>query len=108
MPQNHFKDWTIAHLKYCDGTGHQGYKRDPVGYKGEDLYFRGTNVTLAQLHSIDLATKMFAFATEIAVTGQSAGGLATFLWTNYIADKKPSKRTPYLLKYREGRKNSEM
>ena len=89
MPQNHFKDWTIAHLKYCDGTGHQGYKKDPVGYKGEDLYFRGTNVTLAQLHSIDLATKMFAFATEIAITGQSAGGLATFLWTNYIADRAP-------------------
>lgn len=32
--QNHFKDWTIVHLKYCDGTGHQGYKKDPVAYKG--------------------------------------------------------------------------
>lgn len=32
---------------------------------------------------------MFSAATEIAVTGQSAGGLATFLWSNYIADRAP-------------------
>lgn len=89
VPQNYFKDWTIAHLKYCDGTGHQGYKKDPVNYKGEDLYFRGYTVTQAQLHSIDLANKIFSIATEIAITGQSAGGLATFLWTNYIAERAP-------------------
>lgn len=50
---NYFKDWTIAHLKYCDGTGHQGYKKDPVSYKGANLYFRGHNVTIGQLNSID-------------------------------------------------------
>lgn len=83
VADNHFKDWTIAHLKYCDGTGHQGYKKVPVSYKGKDLHFRGHNVTIGQLNSIDAAHKLFS-ASEIAVTGQSAGGLATFLWTNYI------------------------
>lgn len=89
VAQNHYKDWTIAHLKYCDGTGHQGYKKDPVSYKGTNLYFRGHNVTTAQLNSIDQTYKLFSAATEIVVTGQSAGGLATFLWTNYIASRAP-------------------
>ena len=30
---------------------------------------------------------MFSQATDIVVTGESAGGLATFSWTNYIADR---------------------
>jgi hypothetical protein len=25
-PQNYFKNWTKVHMKYCDGTGHQGFK----------------------------------------------------------------------------------
>jgi hypothetical protein len=63
VAQNHFKDWTIAHLKYCDGTGHQGYKKDPIVYKGANLHFRGHNVTQAQLNSIDQAHKLFSAAT---------------------------------------------
>jgi hypothetical protein len=89
VPQNYFKDWNIAHLKYCDGTGHQGSKKDPVSYKGTSLYFRGHNVTVGQLNSIDQSHKLFSESTEIVVTGQSAGGLAAFLWPNYIASRAP-------------------
>lgn len=77
-------------MKYCDGTGHQGYKKDPVVYQNTKLWFRGHNATMGQLNSIDEKFKLFSEATEIVVTGQSAGGLATFLWTNYITDKAPS------------------
>jgi hypothetical protein len=28
--QNPLRDWTIIHMKYCDGTGHQGFKKDPI------------------------------------------------------------------------------
>lgn len=87
--QNMFRNWTIIHLKYCDGTGHQGYKKDPIDYKATKLYFRGHNATMGQLNSIDKNYKLFTDATDIVVTGQSAGGLATFLWTNYIAKKAP-------------------
>jgi hypothetical protein len=84
-PQNPFRDWTMIHMRYCDGTGHQGYKKDPISYKGYKLYFRGHNVTVGQLNSVDNNFKIFSAATEIIITGQSAGGLATFLWSNYIA-----------------------
>ena len=50
---NPFKSWTIVHMKYCDGTGHQGYKKDPVVYQNTKLWFRGHNATMGQLSSID-------------------------------------------------------
>jgi hypothetical protein len=50
--QNYFKDWTKIYLKYCTGTGHQGFRSSPVSYKGRDLYFRGHNVTIGQLNEL--------------------------------------------------------
>ena len=76
----------MVFLKYCTGTGHQGYKKDPIDYKGQKLYFRGQYATIGQLNAIDKLYKLFN-ATEIIVTGQSAGGLAAMLWANYIASK---------------------
>ena len=76
----------MVFLKYCTGTGHQGYKKDPIDYKGQKLYFRGQYATVGQLNAIDKLYKLFN-ATEIIVTGQSVGGLAAMLWANYIASK---------------------
>ena len=85
--ENYFKDWTIVYLKYCDGTGHQGYKKDPLVYKGQNLYFRGQNITIAQLNSLQQRYQLFSDATDIVITGFSAGGLAVFVWTNYIVER---------------------
>lgn len=79
----------MIHMKYCDGTGHQGYKKDPISYKDTKLYFRGLNSTLAKLNSIDKNFKVFSVATDIIITGQSAGGLATFVWSEHIASRAP-------------------
>ena len=62
-PENHFKDWTKVEFKYCDGTGHQGFKEEPVVYKGKSLYFRGHSVTIGQLNSVDSKHKLFSAAT---------------------------------------------
>jgi hypothetical protein len=86
-PQNDYRDWSMAFLKYCDGTGHQGYKKDPILYKGKNLYFRGHNVTIGQFNSLNSLNQLFTAATDIMVTGLSAGGLAAFLWTNYVKDR---------------------
>jgi hypothetical protein len=74
-------------IKYCDGSGHQGTKRDPISHKETNLYFRGHNVTVAQLNSLEKQNKLFSEATHVVVSGCSAGGLAVFLWTNYIKDR---------------------
>ncbi len=49
--KNFFRNWTRVYLKYCDGSGHQGTRSNPVLYKGSEIYFRGQNVTLAQFAS---------------------------------------------------------
>jgi len=38
---NNFKDWKRVMLLYCDGSGHQGTRKEPLNYKGSNLYFRG-------------------------------------------------------------------
>ena len=74
-------------MRYCDGTGHQGFKKDPVLYKGIKLWFRGHNATKGQLNSIDAKYNIFSTATDLIITGYSAGGLAMFEWSNYISDR---------------------
>ena len=87
--QNPYRDWTIVSLLYCDGTGHQGFKKDPVEYNGTKLWFRGHNVTTGQLASVDKKYKLFSQATDIMLTGQNAGGIATLYWSKYISNKAP-------------------
>lgn len=86
-----FHDWTKVYLKYCDGSGHQGTRSLPLNYKNKDLYFRGQNVTIGQLDAVDATYKLWTEGTEIIVSGCSAGGLAAFIWTNYIAGKAKGK-----------------
>lgn len=50
--KNFFKDWTKVFLTYCDGSGHQGYKKDPIEYKGAKLYFRGEKVVKGHFNSL--------------------------------------------------------
>ncbi len=32
-------------MNYCDGSGHQGTKKDPIEINGQKIYFRGHNIT---------------------------------------------------------------
>jgi O-palmitoleoyl-L-serine hydrolase len=85
---NYFNGWTRVFLKYCDGSGHQGSKKDAINYKGATLYFRGQDIKIAQFNSINKSNKIFTNAvTHLVLTGESAGGLAAFQWTNYLAAK---------------------
>jgi hypothetical protein len=82
---NHlYYDWTRIYIKYCTGTGHQGTKSASVSYKGTELWFRGHNVTIAILDSLQKSYGIFNEGTEILVSGCSAGGLAAYTWANYI------------------------
>lgn len=89
--KNDFNEATKVFLKYCDGSGHQGTKSTPISYKDAKLYFRGNNITIAQLNEVDRTQGLFTKATDIIVTGSSAGGLAAFLWMDYIKQKSKAK-----------------
>jgi hypothetical protein len=51
------------------------------------LYFRGHNNTIERFEDIEKRLGLYTKATHVVLTGCSAGGLATFTWTNYLAEK---------------------
>jgi hypothetical protein len=60
-----------------------------LSYKGNQLYFRGNNLTISKLEHLDKNYGLFN-ASEVLVTGISAGGLAAFTWVDYIWNKTRS------------------
>ena len=81
---------TKVYLKYCDGAGHQGSNTAPIPYKDTKLYFRGNNVTIGQFDSLEQRFGLFSRSDKIIVSGGSAGGLAVFLWTEYVNKRAKS------------------
>ncbi len=74
-------------MKYCDGSGHQGYRKEPIIVNNQRLYIRGHNITIERLDHLEKTIKLFSEATHIVVGGISAGALATLHWTNYIIER---------------------
>jgi len=78
-----FANWTKFIFGYCDGSLHQGYTKDPIKYKGIELYFRGAAITRSHIDWINEKYDLKG-ASKIVFTGGSAGGLAVNLWSNYV------------------------
>lgn len=58
--KNYFHNFTKVYLKYCDGSGHQGTRSNPVIYKGKNLYFRGQNLTISALNHLEQTHGLFS------------------------------------------------
>jgi len=73
-------------VPYCDGALHQGHAKDPIKYKDATLYFRGSKITKSLFESLH---SLYGFynSSKIVLTGASAGGIATFVWSNYLRSK---------------------
>lgn len=83
-----FHNFTKVFVWYCSGTGHQGYLRDPVRVKDRDLYFRGHNITLGVFAWVEQTYQALSSKDgAVVLSGDSAGGLATFLWADYLKEK---------------------
>jgi len=63
-------------------------RANPVDWKGSTIYFRGLKVLQANLAAL-LHAGMNS-ASEVILTGCSAGGLATYLHTDYVKSILPS------------------
>ena len=85
-----FFSWNFVYMKYCDGDSFSGAREDTVTWLGKDLHFRGHYVLEAVFDSLAAnimkAATPWASATDIVLSGCSAGGLSTFLHTQFVAD----------------------
>lgn len=92
-----FYNWTKVFFAYCDGMIHQGYRKDPVSYKGAKLYFKGNRITKQGLDWVDRKYGLFSQSTDVVLTGMSAGAAATFLWSNYLQSKIPHTKVQLII-----------
>ena len=70
-------NWTKVFLPYTDGGSQTGNRNDPVKVGNETIYYRGHRILNAMIPA--LKAKGLASATEVVISGCSAGGLSTFL-----------------------------
>lgn len=80
-------NWNAVELRYCDGASLSGDKDAPANVSGTTLHYRGRAILDAEIKSL-LFDRGMNRATDVIVSGCSAGGLATFLhcdhWANEI------------------------
>jgi len=73
----------MVYIKYCDGATHLGYQKEPYIVNDTKIYFRGVNNTIAAFDWL-IENKGLLQSEQVIIAGASAGGLATFYWTNYL------------------------
>lgn len=78
-----FANWTKIVIMYCDGSFHQGNNKSPIQYKDTQLYFRGAVNTRSHFKWADNKYGL-GKAERIVISGSSAGGMATYLWVDYV------------------------
>jgi len=78
-------NWNAVYIRYCDGASLSGDKATPTVHNNTTLHFRGRAILDAEINSL-LGDRGMANATDVIVSGCSAGGLATFLHCDYWAD----------------------
>jgi len=85
-----YQDCNCLYLPYMDGASFSGFAKDPVSVLNEtsgeyeDLYFRGIkNLDAALIYALDEGLRD---ASEVVVSGGSAGGLSTMLHADRVSD----------------------
>jgi O-palmitoleoyl-L-serine hydrolase len=84
---NPFGGFTFAWFTYCDGSSFTSDASGPVTVGTTTIWNRGRANLDAYLALLDRETGFFSRATEVIVSGTSAGGLATYLHTGYIKSR---------------------
>eukprot|EP01084_Bolivina_argentea_P310758 537784_1 len=83
-----FYNWSKVLFKYCDGMSFGGDLTKPIvnpQNTSQFMYYRGKRILDATFQNL-LTNQDLNKATEVVLGGGSAGGLAVFIHTNYIAN----------------------
>jgi hypothetical protein len=83
-------NWNVAYLKYCDGGSFSGNNETATVYQGNNLYFRGFRNLKAIFEDLS-SNHGLNVATDVVVSGCSAGGLATYLHVDWWRERLPQK-----------------
>ena len=92
---NFHRVWMV----YCDGNSFSGNRDDPVVVNKKPLYFRGRRILDETLKALSENFNLNQ-AETVMLTGCSAGGLATYLHTDYVHEQLQSKWATGLKKFK--------
>ena len=81
-------DWNMLQVLYCDGASWTGRNTSTTMHKGNQLHFRGKDNLDALIEDL-LTNKGMDKATEVVISGGSAGALAVYLHADAIRAKLP-------------------
>lgn len=97
-----FHNYNRVILWYCDGGLFASDREDPVSVEDPDdpsqnvsMYFRGRRVLDYMLEELQGPKFGMDKATEVLFGGCSAGGLATYLLADYVAERLPKSVTKF-------------
>ncbi len=88
-----FYNWNKIYVKYCDGALYIATKEDPVIYNNKTMFIRGEDNVKSVLEYLQKETS-FTKAENVLVSGSSAGGIASGIWSQTIK-KMLSNETKY-------------
>jgi len=78
-----FCEYNLVYLKYCDGNSFSGNRDTTVAVDDQTLHFKGHGILDAVLTDL-FATETIKDATDVLLTGCSAGGLSAYLHSDYV------------------------
>lgn len=81
---NPFGDWNFVWLAYCDGTSQTSDRADPVVVGGQTIHFRGRALLDAHIFELEREHKFLSTASEVIISGTSAGGMSTYIQSSFI------------------------
>ena len=85
-------DWNFVWFAYCDGSSQTSDLTEPLIVNGTSLHLRGRAILDAHLSELDSLFQFSSTATEVIVSGTSAGGLSTHLHAPLFAARLSSAR----------------
>ena len=81
---NPFGDFNFVWFAYCDGSSQMSDNSEPVVYNGTALHMRGRALLDAHLAELEAQHAFLSTATEVIVSGTSAGGQSTYMHASFI------------------------
>eukprot|EP01084_Bolivina_argentea_P285134 488898_1 len=78
-------NWNTVYVKYCDGASFSGNNETIYGAVGVNLHLRGWRILNGVFEELQ-RNYGWDKATDVLVSGCSAGGLTTWLHSDYIYD----------------------
>lgn len=80
-----FHDWNKVYIRYCDGMMHTG-NTEIITNNNVKLYFHGERNVIDTIEYL-IKNENYFKATEVMISGSSAGGIAATIWGNYIQSR---------------------